>query len=93
MRDNNNPVRVRVCFACKQYTMIFPNNASNRRFVSNFNIWHNKHTTQTININELDNSYTCITDRKREKIHEGLIKERIESIIGSYNRELNEYGF
>ena len=74
MRDFTNPVIVRVCLGCKHYTIIYPENASNGRFIRLFDFWHSGHLMQTINIKELDPSYTCITEKKRERIHEVLNK-------------------
>lgn len=74
MRDIANPVMVRVCFKCKHYTHIYPESVSNVSFIKLFDFWHYKHTLQVVNINELDPSYICINEYKREKIHEVLTK-------------------
>lgn len=65
-------VKVRVCFRCKQYTHIFPDNSQNFEFVDLFNNWHSGHTLQTINIRELDKTYILINENKRKKIAEEL---------------------
>ncbi len=72
MRDISKSVIVRMCLECKHYTIIFPESASNGCFLKLFDLWHLGHIIQTININELDSTYTCITERKREKIYEVL---------------------
>ena len=66
-------VLVRVCFKCKQYLHIFPENASNQESFFCFNALHSKHPIQTIDIKELDSSYICISDKKREKIYIELL--------------------
>ena len=66
-------VKVRVCFGCKQYTHIFPENPQNFKFVDLFNNWHSGHTLQTISISEIDQTYILINENKRQKIGSVLI--------------------
>lgn len=75
MGDIINCIKVRVCFKCKQYTHIYPDNPNNERFIRFFDIWHSGHPIQTVNINEIDNSYECINEKKRQKIIEEILNE------------------
>lgn len=61
------PRKVRVCFLCKQYTIIYPDNPTNLKFIKDFDAWHDKHPLQTVNVNEVDNSYTLISEKGRKK--------------------------
>ena len=74
---------VRVCFGCKQYTHIFPDNPQNLGFINLFNIWHLNHTLQTINLGEIDTSYTLINENKRQKAIEEILPKK-NLIINSF---------
>ena len=77
-------VNVRVCFGCKQYTHIFPDNPQNLKFIDLFNIWHLNHTLQTINLGEIDTSFTLINENKRQKAIEEILPKK-NLIINSFN--------
>lgn len=50
-------IRVRVCFSCKEYIPIHPDNPLSDVNVKAFNNNHNGHPVQTVNRSELDKSY------------------------------------
>jgi len=83
-------VNVRVCFGCKQYTHIFPDNPINLRFVNVFNMWHLNHALQTINIGEIDTSYSLINENKRQKVIEEILLEK-PCIINSFKLPGKEF--
>ncbi|MFW9968567.1 MAG: hypothetical protein ACFFDF_00100 [Candidatus Odinarchaeota archaeon] len=78
-------MNVRVCFNCKQFTYILPEDSSNFQFLKLFDSWHTNHAVETIDLNELDDSYLCIDQNKRDKI----IKE-IKNILITSNSN-NQY--
>ena len=68
-------MKVKVCFKCEQYTPIHPENPISQAFVSEFEGMHHKHPVQTVNRDEVPKHYICITDKKREQVHESLDPE------------------
>ena len=61
-------MKVKICFLCKQYTPIHPENPISCEFVKQFEGWHHEHPIQTINIEEVPEGFQCITHKKREEI-------------------------
>lgn len=62
-------MRVRVCFDCKVYIPIHPDNSEAIKDEKWFNTLHSHHMTQIISISELDGrpDFTCVSRIAREK--------------------------
>ncbi len=58
--------KVKVCFKCKKYVLIYPDNPENLELIRYFDLCHSEHPIQIINLIEIDNSYACIP--KKEKV-------------------------
>lgn len=70
-------MKVKVCFLCKQYTPIHPDNPLSQDFVKDFEKWHHEHPIQTINIEEVPKGFQCITLKNRREAMERLAVERL----------------
>lgn len=57
--------RVKVCFECKEYMIIFPESAINREYVEYFEQKHLRHMTQTVNLSEIDKNVYRMCEKKR----------------------------
>ena len=68
-----------VCFKHKQYILLFPCNPQNKKLQKSFSNWHFGCPLQTVNLEELDKSYQCITERKREKLLKEIQNEIIQN--------------
>ena len=68
-------MKMKVCFKCEQYTPIHTDNPVSQAFVREFEGMHHKHPVQTVNRDEVPKHYICITDKKREQVHESLDPE------------------
>lgn len=59
-------MRIRVCHMCKEYVLIFPENPFSERVVKAFEFLHNGHTIVTMDIKEIDSSYTNLTKKLKK---------------------------
>jgi len=58
MTECNN-IRYFVCFNCKVFIPIYPENPKSQIEIENFKAYHNKHMTQTVNFCEIPKEYKC----------------------------------
>ena len=68
-------IQVKVCFLCKQYTPIHPENPISCEFVKQFEGWHHGHPVETILKEEVPDDFQCITPKKREEIFGALFND------------------
>jgi len=71
-----NNLRVRICFDCKVYIPLHPENSEAIKDENWFNTLHSHHRTQTMSISELDGrpDFTCVSRIAREKAMEEVKK-------------------
>lgn len=62
MAVSNNLIKV--CFNCKTYIRIFPDNPESKKIELRFDFKHHSHMVQIANKDELDNNY------KRDELYE-----------------------
>jgi len=48
---------IKVCFNCKTYIRIFPDNPESKKIEMSFDVKHHSHMVQIANIDELDEKY------------------------------------
>lgn len=53
-------IKVRVCFLCKEYQPIHPENHISYGMVKQFEFLHYKHPLQTLNLNEVPKDFKSV---------------------------------
>lgn len=72
------PIRYRVCFTCKIFKPIFPDNPVNMKELKIFDIMHSGHMVQIVNFGEIPEKFTRIKSGRAREETLGQIQEMLK---------------
>jgi len=67
MRILDDNLRARACIKCRQYIVIYPNNALNQKHVKKFEEYHRNHTLVTLDLSEVIEEFAIYHTKTLDK--------------------------